>query len=269
MRAMDVLHPTPAWGREPSWKDFFRGFALPWSAFRLVFASTQLLLLTCIACAVTLVVLVALAWGLVHSTGDGLALLLPRPSAAWALMLWDALAVLVGGVLFVVGANTLPLLMLAVLQDPLSRTTEGLCGAPAPPPFSLQRAWRATTVALGHTALRVTLLVGGQLGLLLLNLLPGVGHVLWAVSSALWTMLWLAVEYVDSPMTRRGHSWATVRGMISRRLALSLGLGAALYLLLWIPVLDFFLVPVAVIAGTLFVRGLDAAGALPATPTSH
>ena len=48
--------------------------------------------------------------------------------------------------------------------------------------------------------------------------------------------------------------------------------GAALYVLLWIPVLDFFLIPLAIVGGTLLYRGLEAAGAEAATarpaPTS-
>lgn len=40
------------------------------------------------------------------------------------------------------------------------------------------------------------------------------------------------------------------------RLALALGFGAALTLLLWVPVLNFFLMPLAVVAGTLLFCGL-------------
>ena len=42
---------------------------------------------------------------------------------------------------------------------------------------------------------------------------------------------------------------------------LCLGVGLALYFLLWIPVLNFFLVPAAVVAGTLLFRQLQGEGA--------
>jgi CysZ protein len=47
------------------------------------------------------------------------------------------------------------------------------------------------------------------------------------------------------------------------RLPLALGFGATLWVLLWVPVLNFFLMPVAVVAGTLLFRGLLSSGALP------
>jgi CysZ protein len=100
--------------------------------------------------------------------------------------------------------------------------------------------------------------------LFLFNLLPGVGHVAWIVASGLWTMAWLAVEYLDSPMTRHRYTFADVRRVVWKRFTLSLGFGAALYILLWIPILNFFLIPLAVVGGTLLFRGLEEAGALRA-----
>jgi CysZ protein len=151
---------------------------------------------------------------------------------------------------------------LAPLQDPLSTATEAACGDFAAPPFSLARIVRETGIALGHTATRVLLLLAGQAVLLLLNLIPGAGHVAWIVASTLWTMAWLAVEYLDSPMTRHRYTFRDVRRVVWKRLTLSLGFGAALYILLWIPILNFFLIPLAVVGGTLLFRGLRQAGAL-------
>ena len=47
---------------------------------------------------------------------------------------------------------------------------------------------------------------------------------------------------------------------------LGLGFGAAVYVILWVPVLNTLFVPLAIVGGTLLFRGLLAAGALPPPP---
>jgi CysZ protein len=79
----------------------------------------------------------------------------------------------------------------------------------------------------------------------------------------LWTMGWLAVEYLDGPMARHLYPFRQVRRAVQERLPLCMGFGAAVYLMLWIPVLNFFFIPVAVVGGTLLFRGLRACGSLP------
>jgi CysZ protein len=252
----------PRFSPRGSWKDFFQGLWLPFSALGLIFRSPRLLTLSVISFAVTFASLVGLVWGLVHWTGDLVSLVVAQPVAWWGRALWDVLVAFTFALLLVAGANTFPLLVLSPLQEPLSEATEALCGEQASRPFSMSEFARRSWVAIGHTLARVALLLVGHAVLLLLNLVPGAGHVLWVAASALWTMGWLAVEYLDPPMTRHSYAFQDVRRLVGQRLGLSLGFGAALYVLLWIPVLDFFLIPVAVVGGTLLFRGLVAAGAL-------
>jgi CysZ protein len=229
---------------------------------RVIFRSPRLIALSSLCSLVTLIALAGLVWALSHWIGDWVSWVVARPENWLGRVLWYVLAALVYLVLLVVGAYSLPLLALAPLQDPLSTATEAACGDFAAPPFSLARIVRETGIALGHTATRVLLLLAGQAVLLLLNLIPGAGHVAWIVASTLWTMAWLAVEYLDSPMTRHRYTFRDVRRVVWKRLTLSLGFGAALYILLWIPILNFFLIPLAVVGGTLLFRGLRQAGAL-------
>jgi len=90
--------------------------------------------------------------------------------------------------------------------------------------------------------------------------------VLWMVLSSLWTMYWLSVEYLSGPMARHLYPFRQVLDALRRRLPLAMGFGATLYVMLWIPVLNFFLMPLAVVAATLLFRALKAAGALGALP---
>jgi CysZ protein len=254
----------PRLSARTSWRDFFDGLFLPFRALRVIARSPRLLALSFLASVVTLASLIGLVFGLWHWTGDLVNLLVTQPAQWWGRALWYLLLAFTFAVLLVAGANTVPLLLLTPLQEPLSEATEVVCGEFRPRPFSLSGSARAAGVALGHTLARVSLLLAGHALLLLLNLIPGAGHPLWVASSMLWTMWWLAVEYLDSPMTRHRYGFADVRRVVLKRFALSLGFGAALYVLLWIPVLNFFLIPLAIVSGTLLYRGLDAAGALPA-----
>lgn len=259
---MVARSPVPSFARRTSWKDFFQGLWLPFSALGLLFRSPRLFVLSAISSLVTLASLVLLVVGLWHWTGDLVSLLVAQPHHWFGRFLWDVLYALTFALLLVAGANTVPLLLLAPLQEPLSEATEALCGDYASRPFALGEFFRTTAASMGHTLLRVALLLAGHAALLLLNVVPGAGHAAWAICSALWTMGWLAVEYLDSPMTRHRYGFRDVRRIVRQRLPLALGFGAALYVLLWIPVLDFFLIPVAVVGGTLLFRGLKAAGAL-------
>ncbi len=189
-----------------------------------------------------------------------------RPEAWYAQALWYLVLVLTFVVLLVVGANTVPPLLLAPLQDPLSEATEELCGGPPSPPFSLEAFFRGLVTGITHTLARLFFLVLGLLILLPLNLLPGVGSLLWTALGSLWTMLWMAGEHLGAPMTRHLYPFSEVRRMLRERRALCLGFGAGVYLLLWVPVLNTFFLPVAIVAGTLLYQGLVHAGLLPLLP---
>jgi len=84
----------------------------------------------------------------------------------------------------------------------------------------------------------------------------------WWVAGWGWTALWACAEYLDAPLSRRDRPFSDVRQVLVRRTSLALGFGLVLTLLLWIPLVNLFLVPVAVAAGTLLHRSLVAAGTL-------
>ena len=64
---------------------------------------------------------------------------------------------------------------------------------------------------------------------------------------------WLTAEYLSGPMARHLHAVQARARRDARAAVVSLGFGLALYVMLWVPVLNFFLVPIAVVGGTLLV----------------
>lgn len=241
--------------------DLLVGPRLVLTAFRLVLSTPKVRAWSALAFFVTFAALLSMVLGfapLAHGlaeqwVGEG----------GWR----SAAAVLLTGVLYVsmviAGALTVPNLLLAPLQDPISEATETVCGGYEAPPFSVGRLLRGVAVSVAHTAARLLLLLLGLLVLLPLNLVPYAGSVAYAALSAAWAMWWLAAEYLSGPMARHLRPFSEVRAAMKARPVACLGFGAALYLLLWVPVLNCFLVPVAVVGGTLLFRTLQAGGVIP------
>jgi CysZ protein len=248
--------------KEGSPSDLLRGLALPFQAFGLIFRTPKLLTLSLLCAVVTAATLVGTGWG-AWSLGQALAQKLIGADGGWQHAASVGLGVVLFIVLFAVGALTLPNLLLAPLQDPLSEATEVKLGGFVAPPFSLGGTLSGIFTSLRHTIARLALMALGYVVLLPLNLVPVAGSVVYVVLSSLWAMFWLAVEHLSNPMARHLRPFRQVFGVLRRRIALSLGFGAALYVLLWVPVLNCFLMPVAVVAGTLLYRGLAAVNAFP------
>src|SRR6185295_12965254 len=228
---MDLASPIPVLPARGSPLDFARGLRLPFTALRLIFRTPRLFGLSLLASLVTLASLVgsvAVWW---RFTSPLLERFVHRP---------------------------------APLQDPLSEATEALCGGVEPRPFSLGRMLTETFTSLRHTDARIAILFAGHAILFLLHFIPVAGTLLWTVLGPAWTMAWLATEYLDAPMARHLYPFGQVRGVVFRRLSLSLGFGAAVYVLLWVPILNLFFIPVAVVSGTLLFRALRQSGDLPA-----
>ncbi|RKG96651.1 sulfate transporter, partial [Corallococcus sp. CA053C] len=188
-----------------------------------------------------------------------------RPVSWYGRAGWYTALVLAGLVAWVVGANVVPPLLIAPLQDPLSEATESECDGPNSA-LSSASFLRGLTTGLLHTLARLALLLLGLAVLLPLNAVPGIGSVLFTVLASLWTMLWMAAEHLAAPMTRHLYPFSEVRRMLRERRALCLGFGAGVYVLLWVPILNTFFLPVAIIGGTLLYRGLRAAGNLAPPP---
>ncbi len=257
----DIVPALPA---APSLGDFVRGLSLPVRAVRVVVTTPRLLGLSLLSALVTaglLAGLVVALWPRAFTWADALI-----GAGGWRTVVATAVGFVFFSLATFLSALTLPNLVLAPLQDPLSEATEARCGDFVSPPFSLRAVARGTVESLGHTVLRLATQLLGLMVLLPLNLVPGVGSLAWGVFGSLWSMFWLSVEHLSNPMARHLYPFSQVVAALRRRLTLALGFGAALYVLLWVPVLNFFLMPIAVVAGTLLFRALRSAGALGPPP---
>ena len=99
--------------------------------------------------------------------------------------------------------------------------------------------------------MRLLIYLAVMLPLLLINLIPGLGGAVYAVAAWLVTAYFLALEFLDYPLDRRGLSLKE-KSRYVRSLGLGwLGFGSAVLVIGLVPVVNFTLLPLAAMGGTL------------------
>lgn len=239
---------------------FAQGFLLPFRGLRLMLRDRQVGMRALLVGALSAILLLALEGVLLFFTGDVLGWIWPRPEGSLLVFLWVPAALFLGILLFLLGAIVLPPLLLGPLLDTLSAATERRVGGVEPEAGGVGALVRETARATGKTIVRWTFLLLGHGLLLLLLLVPGAGPALWVALSSLWTLFWLACEYLDVAANRHGHSLFEVVRTLLANPGATLGFGCAAYLLLWIPLLNLLLVPFVVVGATILYVDLRTTG---------
>ncbi len=193
---------------------------------------------------------------------------LPRFEAgAWYSWLWigpaKALAFLACYLLFAVSTALALLLGLVVatllaspVLDVLSQRVERvLLGAAAgdDEPLGAAVVLRAALAALSNEARRLGWFAGIWLAIVGLGLILPFGPVLAPVALALVAIAFLPLEYSGFALDRRCVPFAGRRAWLARQRAKALGFGSAGFAIGLVPGLNFLLLPVLVVAGTVFV----------------
>ena len=199
---------------------------------------------------------------------DAIAAVLPRfEVTAWYQWLWlgpatagvwlatVALFGLAIGLAALAGLLFATLLASPVL-DELSRRVERVVGGHAAGDGEAFRASlfaRDVLSSLGNEARRLALLLGlwAAVGLLAL-VLPG-GVALTPFAFAVIAVVFLPLEYAGFALDRRRVSFARRRSWLAGQRARALGFGAAAFAVGLVPGLNFVMLPVLIVAGTLFV----------------
>jgi len=165
---------------------------------------------------------------------------------------------IVGLGLTVVTALLLTSLVTAPFNDALSEAVERIEAGLTPTPL--------TVGAMLKDALRSVIFEGCKIGayvtlmvpLFIASwLIPVFGPAAYAVFGFLFTAFYFALDYTDWPMARRGWTLSARLAFVRRNLACMMGFGCGTWLLAWVPILNFFLLPAAVASGTLLFLSLE------------
>lgn len=161
------------------------------------------------------------------------------------------LSLIVGIVLGLFVCIGLASVIAAPFNDALSEVVEEIETSVPAPGVSLRRVVSDLGRTLRVELLKIVLYVAVMGPLLVASwVFPGVGQLLYAVVGGLFTVLYLAVDYVDWPASRRGLSLRDRLLLLSVRPLLTLGFGCAVAGCLFVPLLNLCFMPLAVAGGT-------------------
>jgi CysZ protein len=190
------------------------------------------------------------------------------PPSVWYAWLWVAplrLLALVISILLVVTALVVLYFAFLILGtaiaspflDVLAQRVEGLAaGRTSEEPTSLLGALRAVGTSIVIELQKLAFFLAVQIMLFLLGLIPFLTP-FTVVAAALFTMLFLPLEYASFAMDHRHMRFPQRRALIWRHRWLMLGFGAAAFLTLLIPLLNFVCLPALVVGGTLLFLDVE------------
>lgn len=115
----------------------------------------------------------------------------------------------------------------------------------------------------GQSLKKLLLYLAVMLLLLLLNLLPGLGTGLYALAAFIATCFFLALEFLDYPLDRRGLKLGGKLSYLKGLGLTGLGFGAGVLVLGIIPLLNLLLLPLAAVGGTLLYLDSQPSPPLP------
>lgn len=185
----------------------------------------------------------------------------------WYAVKWLGLR-LAGLLLVVVSAALLYVLFLllgaivaAPFNDKLSERVELLVTGRKSPeePFSVVGILREGGRTVLDEARKAGLFVALAIAALALNLLPGIGTLLYPVVSGTLTVFFLSLEFVDFSMSRRKLRFRAKREALMRHKRAVFGFGATMFAALAVPVTNLLILPIGAVGGTLLYLELEPA----------
>ncbi|PLX83401.1 MAG: sulfate transporter CysZ [Desulfuromonas sp.] len=240
----DLLRDNPI-------SNFSRGFLYPFRGGRFLLRSPRLWKYVVVPFLINLVIFSLSVWFGLDFFNDKIVAMIPSGEAWYWVILYYLLwvvAIALTAVLVFFTFTVVGLLIASPFNDLLSeRTEEVKLGTAEGIPFS----FAATGKILFEEAKKMAVFVVGMLLLLLLNLIPGIGTLIYSVLSFLFTVFFLAVEYSGFVFSRKGEGFRQQRRYLLQRKFLNFGFGVGVLCLLAIPFLQFFCIPLGVIGATL------------------
>lgn len=262
-----ALSPLPS----RRWKQFLTGFSYPFRGVGFLRREPMLLPLAVMPAVLNLGLAIV---GLVLAFLQAPFLvgwLWQRPEATdlgtWLLAaLWVVVAILLGALvatLWLVLVYALAGLVATPFTDYLTEQVElkvlGLEGQD----FRFGRFLRDMFWSLSHSILNVLAWALVMGALLLLNLVPVLGSVVFGALSGSATAYFLAREMHDGCMTRRRLSWLEKQRLVLRHAPLMIGFGLGTMVLFWIPGFNLIMLPFAHVGGALLYCRLAHNGHAP------
>ncbi len=222
---------------------FAWGIRFFFAGLRMLFRHPALLALSLIPIALTVLLLVGLAFGCVWLIGQVFSGLIPQDYQLLAKAIILGLALLLNYFLYLPMARVL----LAPFAEALSRKTHSISTGET---FRSEVSW-TRAIKEGLKIATLHLIVGGLA--LALNFIPPIGPIIGVVIA----ISLCGLDFLDVPLSARGLLFGNKLGIVWRNKSAAFGFGAASYLMLLIPGINLLSLPVGVIGATLLTDHLD------------
>lgn len=230
------------------------GLLAPWAALRLIGRNPRLWLHCLAPLAINLGLFALFFWFGYDRFVQWVKPLLPSGEGWWwalAFYALAALAVVVLSLMVVFLFTVVGSLIAAPFLELLSRRVEALAAPAGSPPWAETSLWQDTLRLVRQTMKLLALYLALMVPLWLLNLLPVVGSLLYAGLAFLLTCFFLALNFLDLPLDRRGLSLRAKLAYLRGLGLTGLAFGVAVFALGVIPLLNLALLPLAAAGATL------------------
>jgi len=243
------------------------GFIYPFKGFRFLISRPRLIALAAIPVAINTLLYAFFAWYAYSRFGQWVDALTANGDTWYWAVLHYILIVFVSLFLIVFIFYTFTLmgnLILAPFNEVISEKVEALYseGTAKDTAFSMGLFFKDMGRSYKAEAGRIILYLSGFLLLLLLNLIPVAGQVLYGFSVILYTFFFLCWEFLDYSMERWKLSFGDKKKLALGNPLLFLSFGAGAALLLIIPLLNLTAIPVCVAGATMLFGDMKKQGKL-------
>ncbi len=253
------------------------GFDYPFQGGRFILRNRGLLLYVLLPENINIVI-----WAIVFGIGfyyffDWLDRLVPRGEVWYWTVVFIVLSVVFGFLLLLAMVYLFSMvgnIIASPFNDALAqRVEELLVGIGVNQRFSIRAMLKEGRKAIIQELKRIAFFLAVLGGLALLNLLPIVGTALHILLGALATLIFLAIEYVGYAMDHRHLGLRARLSIIRANIEIILGFGCGVFVLLLIPLINFFCIPASVAGGTMLcvqklLIGTDQGETTPSIETS-
>lgn len=234
-------------------RSFFYGFTLPLRSLRLILSKRVLLIWSLVPIALTLALSIwGVTWMKAKLVVIGMGWLESFGFAPESLTVRAAMFLL-QVVLFVLAAVSFSLIagvLASPVNDFLAESTEEHCETSLPTLPSESRTLRWRLRAVWIDVVKTCFIAGIQIFLILIGVLafwvPGLNMIPFL--AAFWL---LTYQFVGYPQTRRGQGFIASLPFLYRHFSACLGFGMVNGILFAVPLLSAFVLPLAVVGGTL------------------
>lgn len=231
------------------------GFLYPFKGLKFIFRHPSLISLIAIPVVINTILYAIFIWYTSSRMGGWINYLIPSGNEWYLNILYYVLLVVVSVFMLIVIFYTFALigiLILSPFNEIISERVEALyTGNKDVNSFELKAFLRDMIRSYKAELGRLLIYLSGFLLLLLLNLVPVAGTLVYGVLVTIYTLFFLCWEFYDYPMERWRFDFALKRKAAFKNILLFVSFGAGASIFLIIPFLNLMAIPVCVIGATL------------------